>query len=104
MDKQEHGSRLAAAMAGKGDLREVVADATGRDVRTVTNWTRGKTMPSAIERGVLRRLYPGYDEPGDPVEVAIMHSELTDDRRHTVIGAYKRLLREQATEDDQATA
>lgn len=103
MDKQEHGSRLAAAMAGKGSDRQVVADATGRDVRTVTNWTRGKTLPSAIERGVLRKLFPGYDDPGDPVEVAIMHSELTEDRRYALLATYKRLMREQS-EDGRDTA
>lgn len=104
MDKQEHGSRLAAAMAGKGFERQVVADATGRDVRTVTNWTRGKTMPSAIERAALQRLFPGYDNPGDPVEVSILNSELTEDRRYALLSTYKRLLREQAEQDTQGTA
>lgn len=95
MEKEEHGKRLAAAMASKGHERQVVADATGRDVRTVTNWTRGKTMPSAIEKAALRQLFPGYDDPGDPVEVAVMNSDLTEDRRYALLSTYKRLMREQ---------
>lgn len=53
-------------------------------------------MPDDTARAALRRLFPGYDDPGDPVEVAIMHSDLTEDRRHAVISTYKRLAREQA--------
>ena len=83
-------------MAARGADRTTVVDATGVAVRTVTNWTTGKTMPSNTERASLRRLFPGYDEPGDPVEVAIMSSELTEDRKYALVGNYKRMLREQA--------
>lgn len=96
MDKALHGSKLAAAMAAKRYDRTVIADATGRDVRTVTNWTTGKTMPSPAERAILRDILGEYDNPGDPVEVAILASALTEDRRYMLLGTYKRLLREQA--------
>ncbi|HKY57635.1 MAG TPA: hypothetical protein VJL80_06325 [Aeromicrobium sp.] len=96
MEKAEHAARLRAAMAARGADRTTVVDATGVAVRTVTNWTTGKTMPSNTERASLRRLFPGYDEPGDPVEVAIMSSELTEDRKYALVGNYKRMLREQA--------
>lgn len=96
MNKAEHGQRLRTAMASAGIDRTAIADAILVNVRTVTNWTTGRTMPSERERGALRRLLPGYDDPGDPVEVAILRSKLTEDRQHTVLGLYKRLLREQA--------
>lgn len=96
MDKVEHGSRLKVAMAARGMQREDVATAANVKARTVTNWTSGVTMPDDNDRATLRKLFPGYDDPGDPVEVAIMSSGLTEDRRHTLVGMYKRLLREQA--------
>jgi DNA-binding XRE family transcriptional regulator len=95
MEKAEHGARLKVAMARAGAQREVVADALGVASRTVTNWTTGKTMPQDTEREALRKLFPGYDDPGDPVEVAIMNSGLTEDRRYALVGTYKRMLREQ---------
>lgn len=96
MDKNEHGTRLRTAMA-RGNLnRQVVADTVGVSLRTVTNWITGKTMPSDRERAALQKMFPGYNDPGDPVEVAIMSSELTEDRRYALVGTYKRLLREQA--------
>lgn len=96
MDKADHGRRLRTAMAERGHLREDVSAVIGVALRTVTNWTTGATMPNDQDRAKLRRLYPGYDDPGDPVEVAIRGSELTEDRQHFVIGEYKRMLREQA--------
>lgn len=96
MEKAEHGRRLAAAMARARAGRQVVADATGVKPRTVTNWTTGATMPSGQEMAALENLFPGYADAGDPVEVAILHSDLTEDRRHVVLGTYKRLLREQS--------
>lgn len=98
MDKQEHGRRLAAAMAAKRYGREVIADATRRDVRTVTNWKRGKTMPSDAERHILRQLLGDYDNPGDPVEVAIRSSELVDYRQNRVLAVYQENLHQQRAE------
>lgn len=95
MEKAEHGARLRAAMATRGHERADVVAATGVAARTVTNWTTGQTLPSDRERAVLRKLYPGYDDPGDPVEIAVRNSTLTEDRQHLVLGTYKRLLREQ---------
>lgn len=100
MDKAEHGSRLKVAMARKGLDRKAVGDVVNVNPRTVTNWTTGQTMPSARERAALRDLMPGYDDVGDPVEVAIMNSELTEDRRFSLVGTYKRMLREQAEKRD----
>lgn len=99
MDKQEHGRRLAAAMAAKRYGRQVIADVTGRDVRTVTNWTRGKTEPSAAEKILLRRLLGQYDHPGDPVEVAVRSSELVEWRQDSVLSHYKRNLHEQRAQE-----
>lgn len=95
MDKMEHGVRLAEAMARTQSDRTVVADALGVNVRTVTNWKNGKTLPNNAERAALRRLFGDYDNPGDPVEVAIRTSGLTEWRQDTVIGFYKKHLAEQ---------
>lgn len=104
MDKIEHGKRLAAAMASRRMGRETVADATGVDVRTVTNWTSGHTMPSQSTRVDLRILLGDYDTPGDPVEVAVRGSSLVEWRRDAVLSFYKRNLHEQAAEDSAAGA
>lgn len=103
MDKAEHGLKLKAAMAGRGMDRGDVAAVVGKNERTVTNWTSGSTMPDSIDRAKLRKLFPNYDNPGDAVEVAIMASDLTEDRRFMLIGSYKRMLREQV-EGGQTTA
>ena len=63
MDKQEHGTALKAAMARQGLDRQVVADAAGVGVRTVTNWTTGATLPSAREREVLCLMSEGLSNP-----------------------------------------
>lgn len=95
MNKSEHAERLRAAMARKGLERQDVADAVGVVTRTITNWTTGKTTPSERERIALRALLGPYDTAGDPVELAVRASELTEDRQDTVVGFYKRNLREQ---------
>jgi transcriptional regulator with XRE-family HTH domain len=95
MDKVQHGLRLKAAMAAKGLGREDVATAAGVKPRTVTNWTRGATMPSDKERVLLRRLVGEYDSAGDPVEVAVRGSELQEWRQDAVLSTYKRHLHEQ---------
>lgn len=96
MDKAEHGRRLAAAMAAKRYDRSVVADAVGKKPRSITNWTSGSTMPDAQDRHILRRLLGDYDAEGDRVEVAILSSDLTEDRRYMLLGTYKRMMREQS--------
>jgi hypothetical protein len=98
MDKVEHGERLAAAMAAKRLDRQAIADAVGHGVRTITNWTTGKTSPSVGEREILRRLLGPYDAEGDPVEVAVRGSELVDWRQDAVLSIYKRNLHEQRAE------
>ena len=99
MDKAEHGSRLAAAMAAKRANRQTVADAVGRKKRTITNWTSGATMPSDEERTILRNLLGEYDSPGDPVEVAVRGSLLHEWRQDRVLSEYKRNLHEQRAEE-----
>lgn len=101
MDKHEHGRRLKGAMSLKGLGREAIADAAGVTVRTVTNWTRGETMPSELERSKIRELVGNYDSAGDPVEAAVRGSRLTEDRQYDVIGFYKRQLREQDFEEER---
>ena len=98
MDKVQHGLRLKAAMAGRRLSREQVADATGVKPRTVTNWTSGATMPDDRDREALRRLLGDYDNPGDPVEVAVRGSELHEWRQDAVLSTYKRHLHEQREE------
>lgn len=98
MDKAEHGRRLKGAMASQSKGRELVADYAGVKVRTVTNWTSGATMPSDKERAALRRLLGNYDDPGDPVEVAVRQSELHEWRQDAVLSTYKRNLYEQRAE------
>lgn len=98
MDKAEHGRALKRAMSLRGLRREVVADATGVKVRTVTNWTSGFSMPSARERQALRSLLGDYDAGGDPVETAIRNSELVEWRQDAVLSNYKRNLYEQRAE------
>ena len=90
MHKGEHGDRLKAAMARRRLDRQTVADAAGVKPRTVTNWTSGTTMPSDSERLALRRLLGDYDNPGDPVEVAVRSSELVGWRQNAVISEYQR--------------
>ena len=98
MDKKQHGDRLRAAMASKGHDRQVIADAAGVGVRTVTNWTTGKTMPSPGERDVLRKLLGPYDAEGDQVEIAVRGSELHEWRQDAVLSFYKKNLHEQRGE------
>jgi transcriptional regulator with XRE-family HTH domain len=101
MEKEDHGKALAAVMARKGLSRQDVADVAGVNVRTVTNWTTGKTMPSRAERETLRRYLGVYDDTeGDPVERAVRASRLTEDRQYAVLGVYKRELREQDEADE----
>lgn len=96
--KREHGRQLKAAMASTGVDRETVADAVGRDVKTVTNWRGGSTMPDGKDRAILRRLFPSYDEPGDAVERAVRASGLIPWRQDAVLSFYKRNLYEQAAD------
>lgn len=99
MDKREHGSRLKAAMASRRYDRQVIADATGVQLRTVTNWTSGATMPSAAERVTLRKLLGEYDAMGDQVEIAVRSSELHEWRQDSVLSFYKKNLHEQRGEE-----
>lgn len=98
MDKAEHGAKLRAAMAARGFDRAVVADAVGVNVRTVTNWTTGATMPPDKDRVALVKLFGDYATEGDEVEVAVRSSELHQWRQNAVIAEYQRHLFEQQRE------
>jgi transcriptional regulator with XRE-family HTH domain len=98
MDKAEHGNRLRQAMTARGVGRVALADAMGVDVKTVTNWRGGRTLPSEADRVRLRQLLGAYDTAGDPVEVAIRSSSLVDWRQDAVMSFYKRNLAEQRAE------
>lgn len=104
MDKAEHGRRLKLAIAQKGYDRETVADLAGATPRTVTNWTNGSTEPSPKQKALLRKALGEYDNPGDPVEVAVKGSRLTEDRQYAVIGVYKKHLREQDEDEGRRGA
>ena len=95
MDKQEHASRLRAAMAKRGASNEDVAAYTQSSTRSVINWRGGANLPLPADREKLRRLFPGYDEPGDLVLAALSQSELVEWRRDAVRSTYRRHLSEQ---------
>lgn len=95
MEKAEHGRLLARAMRIADLSRHQLADLTGRQVRTVTNWTTGATEPSEQEKAMLRSRVGPYDLYPDLVVFALHISGLTDDRADTVAGYYKRHVREQ---------
>lgn len=97
VEKLEHAARLRAAIAVKDLDQEEIAEAVGRGRRTITNWTSrtNPTMPSDRERAILRRLVGDYDNPGDPVEVAVRQSELEDWRQDLVLSEYKKNLGQQ---------
>jgi transcriptional regulator with XRE-family HTH domain len=101
MDKAQHGDALAAAMARQHKRRDEVAAATGRSVRTVTNWTTGQTMPSRTELETLRQLLGDYaaESIGDPVIAAVKASSLIDWRQGDVITTYQKHLHQQQREE-----
>lgn len=86
-------------MAARRLDRRVIADATGVKPRTVTNWTSGVTEPLEPEKAALRRILGDYDNPGDPVEVAVRSSELLEWRQDLVLAHYKRNLHEQRAQE-----
>lgn len=100
-EKLEHAKRLRKAIANSDEYsRRDVALATHREYRTVSNWLSltKPTMPSERERAILRRMFPGYDSSGDPVEVAVRSSELVKWRQDAVISKYEQHLHEQRRE------
>lgn len=98
MTKEAHGNRLRAVMAARGMSNEVLADAVGVGKKTVYNWRAGNTMPSDADRAKLRGILGAYDAEGDPVEVAVRSSRLTEWRQDAVVSFYKRNLHEQGAE------
>lgn len=101
MDRHEHADALRQAMAERQVGRQAIADATGKTYRSVSYWIsrENPTLPSEADRATLRRLLGPYDQATDPVERAILMSDLTQDRKHGLIGFYLRLRREQELEE-----
>lgn len=91
-----HGRKLKWALADRGLSRSQVAEATGVRERTVTNWTSGATMPNEQQRAALKRLLGPYDDPGDPVELAVRGTGLLGWRQDAVLSVYKRHVYEQS--------
>ena len=101
METHEHAELLRQALDESGEVtRHVLAEATGRSYRTVSNWisTTKPTMPSGSERALLRKLLGPYDTAGDPVERAVRRSALIEWRQDRVLSEYKRNLHEQRGE------
>jgi hypothetical protein len=96
-EKRNHAAALRKGMSLRRVTQETIATAVGRSKRTVGNWTSETkpTVPTEGEREILRKLLGPYDTAGDQVEVALAHSNLTEDRRYEVLALYKRLLRQQ---------
>lgn len=91
-----YGKRLQAARKEAGyRTQEALGDQIGRSGRAVRNWETGANTPDDAIKAELRRLLGPFDSEGDPVEVAIKQSGLTEDRQHDVIGYYLKRVREQ---------
>ena len=103
MEKTEHAIQLRRALAQAQLSNGDVALALGVSGRTIVNWTSktNPTMPSEKDQERLRRLLPGYDNAGDPVEVALSKTELAPHRRTEVLLAYQRALHDQMLEDQR---
>ena len=103
MEKTEHAIQLRRALAQAQLSNGDVALALGVSGRTIVNWTSrtNPTMPSEKDQERLRKLLPGYDQAGDPVEVALNKSELHPYQRTELIAAYQRALHEKAIEDQR---
>lgn len=100
MTETTFGKRLQAARKSAGyRTQEALGDALGVSGRTVRNWETD-VYPVALEHrdAITRLLGSGVFAEGDPVEIAVRSSRLTEDRQYGVIGYYKRQLREQDDE------
>lgn len=97
----EHAAALRRAIALSGERQDTIASVIQVDKRTISNWTsRTKpTMPKEADQAKLNRLFPGYADQGDPVEVAISQAELAPFRRAELVAVYQRLLHEQSREE-----
>lgn len=96
------GERLAAARKRAGfATQQSLGDLIGVAGRTVRNWETGKTSPDVAMLSRLREELGAFDSAGDPVEVAVRESRLTEDRQYVVLGVYKRELREQDEADER---
>lgn len=107
MTETDYGKRLQAARKAAGyRTQEAFGDLLGVTSRTVRYWEAG-TYPVPLEYRdkITELLGGGVFAEGDPVEVAVRSSRLTEDRQYVVLGTYKRQLREQDEEAERgATA
>lgn len=96
------GERLQAARKRAGyRTQQALGDVIGVSGRTIRNWETDKTHPDANDLAALRRAVGTFDVAGDPVEVAMRESRLTEDRQYVVLAAYKRELRQQDEESQE---
>lgn len=106
MTETTFGKRLQAARKSAGfRTQEALGDLLGVTSRTIRYW-EADTYPVPLEyRDKLAELLGNIFVEGDPVEVAVRSSRLTEDRQYVVLGTYKRQLREQDEESERgATA
>jgi transcriptional regulator with XRE-family HTH domain len=90
------GKRLQAARKANGyRTQEALGEIIGVSGKTIRNWETDRHRPDPGAVIALRKLLGNFDVQGDPVEVAVRQSELTEDRQYDVIGYYKRQVREQ---------
>lgn len=93
------GTRLQIARKRAGiRTQEALGDLVGVSGKTIRNYETNKTRPDSVTLEALREVVGIFDAAGDPVEVAVRASRLTEDRQYGVIGYYKRQLREQDDE------
>lgn len=90
------GERLAAARKRAGfKTQDALGEEIGVGGRTIRNYETGKTRPDAGTLEKLVRELGDFTIEGDPVEMAVRASRLTEDRQYVVIATYKREQREQ---------
>lgn len=101
---REHAAHLRRAMAQAELTNSDLATALGVSTRTIVNWTSRSqpTMPNDRLQANLAKLLPGYADQGDPVEIALRHSDLASWRQAALVAEYQRHLHEQAREDQLA--
>lgn len=101
MTGQTFGARLQAARKAAGiKSQESLGAAIGVSGRTIRNYETDQTAPDPGTLVNLRKVLGEFDAEGDPVEVAVRGSRLTEDRQYVVLGTYKRQLREQDEETE----
>jgi transcriptional regulator with XRE-family HTH domain len=96
------GERLQAARKRAGyKSQQALGDVVKVSGRTIRNYEIGKTAPDLVVLEKLIDVLGDFTEEGDPVEIALRGSRLTEDRQYVVLATYKRQLREQDEEAER---